>query len=168
MEKWSCIDGRAEIAVSVRGVSSPQHALGLSELQRAGLILRFQSDVRGTFVYDCAYLLTHAQGSYLSCSAFLFPSCVQMEWDMVNLAKSLCSLLQGDAIHFKFDKQNWMYRYKLSPSASIPPGSVKHFFACPVETLINPMGIFSIRVAFNHLSHVSYPWLETKPSHLTK
>lgn len=57
----------------MRGISSPQHALGLSELQRTELILRFQSDLRGTFFYDCAYLLTHAQGSYLSHFAYLFP-----------------------------------------------------------------------------------------------
>lgn len=57
----------------MRGISSPQHALGLSELQRTELILRFQSDLRGTFFYDCAYLLTHAQGSYLSRFAYLFP-----------------------------------------------------------------------------------------------
>lgn len=63
----------------MRGISSPQRALGLSELQRTVLILRFQSDLRGTFVYDSAYLLTHAQGSYLSCFALLFPWRVQME-----------------------------------------------------------------------------------------
>lgn len=69
---------------------------------------------------------------------------------MVNLAKTLCSLLQGDAIHFKIDN-------KLSPFASIPPGSVRlfFFFCLSCRNLINPVGIFSIRVASKHFSHVS-------------
>lgn len=66
--------GGAEFADNVRGISSPQDALGLSELQRTKVILRLHSNLGGgTFVYHCAYLLTHAQGSYLSCFAFLFP-----------------------------------------------------------------------------------------------
>jgi len=67
----------------------------------------------------------------------------------VNI-KSFFSLLQADAINFRIDKTEDTGKNDLF--ASITLHSARYYFAYPVESLINVMGIFSIRGAFKPLS----------------
>lgn len=64
--------------------------------------------------------------------------------------KSFFSLLQADAINFRIDKTEDTGKNDLF--ASITLHSARYYFAYPVESLINVMGIFSIRGAFKPLS----------------